>query len=63
MKSALVRFLKDDRGASALDCGVIASLVSVAIIASAESIVHVIEQLYARVTDTLNAANAHIARR
>lgn len=63
MTNFLRQFLKDERGTTAVEYALIASLLSVAFIASAEAIAHVIQSLYGQVDTALTSANTFIARR
>ncbi|MCC6468932.1 MAG: Flp family type IVb pilin [Alphaproteobacteria bacterium] len=59
----LRQFLKDDAGTTAVEYALIASLLSLAFIASAEAIAHAIQHLYGQVHEALDTANTYIARR
>ncbi|MCC7047146.1 MAG: Flp family type IVb pilin [Alphaproteobacteria bacterium] len=63
MKNLLRQFLKDDAGTTTVEYALIASLLSIAFIASAEAIAHVIQGLYGQVDTALASANTFIARR
>ncbi len=52
----ILAFLKDDSGASAIEYGFIAALVSIAILASVMSLGNSVEQAYAQVNDDMAVA-------
>ncbi len=62
MKSHLLGFLNDERGATVVEYGLLASLLSLAIIVAAEGIYATLGQLYGQVTDALDMARGMIRR-
>lgn len=62
MKSHLLGFLNDECGATVVEYGLLASLLSLAIIVAAEGIYATLGQLYGQVTDALDMARGMIRR-
>ena len=58
MKNLFARFLKDESGATAIEYGLIAALISVGIIAAAGTLGNSISNTFNAVSSNLDAANA-----
>jgi len=53
MKSLMLRFLKDESGATAIEYGLIAALISVALIAGASSLGNTLNNTFTNLSTTL----------
>lgn len=58
MVKAMVRFLKDEEGATAIEYGLIAALISVAIIVGAGAVGTAVNDTFNDVADTMTGAGA-----
>lgn len=56
MKDALIRFIRDEEGATAIEYGLIAGLIAVAIIGSVSTMGGALERAYKALADKLLAA-------
>ncbi|MBI1686009.1 Flp family type IVb pilin [Caulobacter hibisci] len=56
MASLIARFLKDDRGATSLEYGLIAALISIAVLAAVQSLSAPIKGMYSRTATVLDGA-------
>jgi pilus assembly protein Flp/PilA len=56
MKNLFARFLKDESGATAIEYGLIAALISVAIIGAASSLGGSISNTFNKISGNMNAA-------
>lgn len=56
MKNAIVKFLRDEEGATAIEYGLIAGLVSIAIVATLNLLTGGITGLFTRITTALTNA-------
>jgi pilus assembly protein Flp/PilA len=57
MTKLFARFLKDDSGATAIEYGLIAALISVALIAGATSLGGVLNSTFHSISDKMDTAN------
>ena len=61
MSKIFARFLKDESGATAIEYGLIAALISVALIAGATTLGTTLNNTFDSLSDKMNAANAKTA--
>ena len=59
MQNLVTRFIKDESGATAIEYGLIAALISVALIAGASALGNGINNKFTDVSDALDAANVN----
>jgi pilus assembly protein Flp/PilA len=57
MKNVFARFVKDESGATAIEYGLIAALISVAIIVTVQAVGTNLDQVFGAVRDNLTVAN------
>jgi len=57
MKSLLARFVKDESGATAIEYGLIAGLISIAIVTILPVLGNNLEQIFSKINNALAAAN------
>lgn len=55
MKKALIKFWKDEEGATAIEYGLIAGLIAVVIIATLTTLGEEISEVFTKISDELNA--------
>lgn len=58
MTNLFARFVKDESGATAIEYGLIAALIALAIIAGAGQLGNALDNKFKNVANTLNGANA-----
>lgn len=58
MKEQIVRFLKDEDGATAIEYGLIAGLIAIAIIAALTALGTDLSDLFGRISEKVTAAKA-----
>lgn len=58
MKEQIVRFLKDEDGATAIEYGLIAGLIAIAIIAALTALGTDLSDLFGRISEKVTAAEA-----
>ena len=59
MQNVITRFIKDESGATAIEYGLIAALISVALIAGASALGNGVNNKFQEVSDALNSANTN----
>ena len=59
MQNLVTRFIEDESGATAIEYGLIAALISVALIAGASALGNGINNKFTDVSDALDAANVN----
>jgi pilus assembly protein Flp/PilA len=59
MKNLFARFAKDDSGATAIEYGLIAALIAIAIIAAMTNLGGQLSSTFTAISDTLTTANAN----
>ena len=59
MQNLVTRFIEDESGATAIEYGLIAALISVALIAGASALGNGVNNKFQEVSDALNSANTN----
>ena len=60
MQNLVTRFIEDESGATAIEYGLIAALISVALIAGASALGNGVNNKFQEVSDALNNANTNV---